>query len=309
MARNNGRGDRGRYQDRRRQDTPRRREDEGGHARRIANRADDIDRLIGNQVIPSHSHPGLVFDRYLKIWTSTGSPGIIKESRVLLDRFASAYNKDIKRQQGDYLSTALARQQAAFEAITCGHFQKRDFANYEPLALSLGNDHPIGNGASFDAALGVPVLPGSAIKGLIRATHQALGMGEKDKVERWLGPWPEDKQKKPKRGKLIVLDALPASWPRLAVDIINSHHGDYYIKGKPPRETESPVPVFFLTVANNLDWRFLYGGRELSESELDEIGELLECGLAWLGIGGKTAVGYGRMKPKGQKTPSFACPT
>ena len=276
----------------------------GGGGRRIANGQAFIDRFFGPRILPPGSHAGLVFDRYLKIWNDDlRAPGIVQNSGKLLEQFARGFH-EAGRHQLDHLKVANARRQAAIAALTGGRYRRLEFKNHETLALSLGNDHPTGNGASFDSALGAPVLAGSAIKGLIRATHSQLGMGDPEDVIRWLGPPPpEDRRGKTCQGKLIVLDALPTVWPGLAVDIINCHHGDYYIKGQPPRETESPVPVFFLTVANNLTWRFLLGGRDLSDGELDQIEEMLQTGLAWLGIGGKTAVGYGRMERKGKKKP------
>ncbi len=278
----------------------------GGGGRRITNGQGFIDRFFGPHTLPPSSHAGLVFDRYLKIWNGDlRDPGIVQNSGKLLEQFANGF-REAGRHQLDHLKLANKRRQTAIAALTNGQYRRLDFKNHETLALSLGNDHPTGNGASFDSALGVPVLAGSAIKGLIRATHTQLGMGDPDDVTRWLGPPPsEDGQNKSYQGKLIVLDALPTVWPRLAVDIINCHHGDYYIKGKPPSETESPVPVFFLTVANNLTWRFLLGGRDLADSELDQIEKMLQTGLAWLGIGGKTAVGYGRMYPKSARGPAI----
>ncbi len=289
--------------------------DASAGAHRIVNSAGQVNALIGNHALPPHSHPGLIFDRYLKIWQSPSTPELHTGKQQALDQFVRDFGQS--RQYGQPMLDAIHQRQSIALQRLDGTFREITLTNHEPLALSLGNPHPLENGASFDNATGAPCLTGSAIKGLIRRAHKTLGLAEKRDIDRWLGPDAKPSgekggEDKTFRGELRVLDAYPRKWPRLAVDIINSHHSAYYVKGPKkgarPVETESPVPVFFLTVANNADWVFRFGGKNLTDSELDTIATLLETALAWLGIGGKTAVGYGKMRRESDKAVDYSLP-
>ncbi len=45
-----------------------------------------------------------------------------------------------------------------------------------PLATGLGNEHPVENGFTFSVPHGLPMLPGSAIKGTVRAAAERLAL-------------------------------------------------------------------------------------------------------------------------------------
>ena len=95
------------------------------------------------------------------------------------------------------------------------------------------------------------------------------------------------------------------------VDIINCHQTDYYGSNAlvlaetsnkresevraGPHEIEDPVPVFFLTVARNTRFVFRCGSRSRNKQNVAEVLNLLDNGLTLLGIGAKTALGYGVM--------------
>lgn len=136
------------------------------------------------------------------------------------------------------------------------------------------------------------------------------------------------------QGGVCFFDAYPLSKPRIEVDIMNPHYGDYYNlkKPEPPADYLSPNPIPFLTVGEGTKFQFFTGIKE--EKDNLAIGEtsklfkdfngepimvrkknaselvpasgetpLLYILEAWLtkalekhGIGAKTAVGYGYMK-------------
>lgn len=103
-------------------------------------------------------------------------------------------------------------------------------------------------------------------------------------------------------GGVIFFDACPSNWPSLEVDILNPHYKDYYEGTQPPADWLSPEPVYFLTVKPGQPFLFAVGAKPEnpgSESH-GRIGSLVD--RAWetvlgavqdLGLGGKTAVGYG----------------
>jgi CRISPR-associated protein Cmr6 len=84
------------------------------------------------------------------------------------------------------------------------------------------------------------------------------------------------------------------------VEIMNPHHGEYYLGKSTPHDAGSPITIFFLTVPEGstfsfhvqcdprripegLDWRSL-------------LAEAFRHAFDWCGFGAKTAVGYGAMK-------------
>lgn len=177
------------------------------------------------------------------------------------------------------------------------------------LACGTGIPNPVGNGFDFDPIIGVPIINGTAIKGLCRHSAKISGCDESE-LTRLFGPETiETGQTVPSTGVILFFDALPVIWPKLSVDIINCHHSSYYTRmGKNeqknesdwPRETEKPVPVFFLTVDSKTEFIFRISTRNRSqkdrEKELkdrEKAFDFLSLGLEYFGIGAKTSVGYG----------------
>jgi CRISPR-associated protein Cmr6 len=105
------------------------------------------------------------------------------------------------------------------------------------------------------------------------------------------------------KGRVIFFDAYPTDAGRLKLepDILNPHYSDYYQKktdkqGKPipPADYLSPVPTYFLTVAKGSPFQFVVASKNLDLAAKAK--EWLTCALKELGVGGKTAAGYGFME-------------
>jgi len=258
--------------------------------------------LFQGKGLPDQANAGLVFDRYLDLWDDTDISEIPgrKMLREPLDRFAKEFNglaKDPVRNE----SLDMVRKRPKM-AMTEGSRSERYQTTWR-LATGLGTDHPSENGFVFDPLIGIPMLPGSGIKGLCR--QAALILGKKEEViTKLFGPEAESSTDEAAQGALIFYNAYPIHWPRLCVDVINCHHPSYYrelessqSKEVVPNETESPVPVFFLAVDSGVTFEFCIGLRgNQKDSILDIAFELLDFGLTTLGFGAKTAVGYGVMK-------------
>ncbi|MBN1873208.1 MAG: type III-B CRISPR module RAMP protein Cmr6 [Anaerolineae bacterium] len=94
-------------------------------------------------------------------------------------------------------------------------------------------------------------------------------------------------------GEIVFLDAVPAELPTLEVDVMNPHFPEYYQNNQFPTDSQSPRPVFFLTVGQTPFW-FAVGRRSQVGAELQTIAlNWLKYGLTKLGAGAKTAAGYG----------------
>ncbi len=182
-----------------------------------------------------------------------------------------------------------------------------------PFITGLGSGHPTETGMILDRNTGLPYIPASSIKGVLRlacaidlAKKKYLDGNVPDDDEKLVRYFGSENDKNPKRGQLIILDAYPESVPSLKVDIMNPHFGNYYSgTNKQPVETETPVPIKFLTVKEGAMFVFRcafmpLGNEILSENERQEIQQdvdaMFDTAFEAVGFGGKTAIGYGRFK-------------
>ena len=189
------------------------------------------------------------------------------------------------------------------------------------FVTGLGREHPVENGFLWHHTLGVPYLPGSSVKGMVRAWIEQWA-GEKDKeekeeIDRIFGPKQPTEQ--PRVGEVVFLDALPLFQVPLKAEVMTPHYGKYYQEGSTPGDWISPVPIPFLAVKEDTTFHFAIVPRRQScledpgESEkssdlpvgklrgggrhrdCDIVVDWLKEALEWIGAGAKTAVGYGRM--------------
>lgn len=176
-----------------------------------------------------------------------------------------------------------------------------------PLVTGIGNTHPCEVGMTFDHTIGIPYIPASSIKGIVRFAHtisladEAYERGEvcesgyfddeKDwtKVPLMFGTSVDNGS----RGKIVFLDAYPEKIPQLEKDIMNPHYTGYYSKGEAPGDYEKPTPIKFLTVAKGTKFIFRILVEKGSNVE-EEVSNALRNSLEKEGVGAKTAVGYGR---------------
>ena len=183
-----------------------------------------------------------------------------------------------------------------------------------PLITGIGQTHPNEVGMTFDHTLGIPYIPASSIKGVVRFSHTLGLLG--DLSEEYFDDEAEwtniseifgkgrNKDNESNMGNIIFLDAYPESVPNLSVDIMNPHFGEYYSGNKPPADYLNPIPIKFLTVAKGTTFIFRYMINKAKSSELMKLAKAaIEKALTKEGIGAKTAVGYGLFKIEGNDEP------
>lgn len=207
-----------------------------------------------------------------------------------------------------------ARRMAALGAAL--QAQVADFKTEASFATGLGLSHPVENGMTWHPTLGVPYLPGSSVKGLLRGWCDAWMEHESDSardalVARWFGS-PDAV------GTLSFFDALPTGQLTLVADVMTPHLGKWYEQGddirsardyadKAPADWHSPVPVPFLVVGRGASFRFMIAPRLSGNTAADAQArqdsqaamQALAQALEWAGAGAKTATGYGRMQREG----------
>jgi CRISPR type III-B/RAMP module RAMP protein Cmr6 len=179
------------------------------------------------------------------------------------------------------------------------------------LLVDYGRPSALETSLSLDPVLGCPRIPGSALKGLLRAWLREQHRDDPSELRALLGA-PDaavDGRDVPQqRGRLVLHDALPEGGQfQLAVDVLTPHMGKYYQGEQPPADWLSPVPFTFLTVVRT---RFRVhvgllpegGGywwgdapSQRDQGRLDAAVEVLCKALEGEGIGAKRAAGYGRL--------------
>lgn len=240
------------------------------------------------------AHPGLVFDRCLDLW-QMGDRGL----QPLDQKELTPWRRDFLRHYErllPHLRPLLERHLAARGQLVAALGGVRLRAvTASRLVVGLGSGHPTETGMVWHPTLAVPYVPGSAVKGLVRAwAEPGRGWGALADVKQVLllfGDLEEVGQ-----GALLFFDALPVAPPKLELDVVNVHYPDYYQKGEPPADYQSPNPITFLVVAPGQAFEFALAvrpGREVPAGLRDQAVQLLQEALGTLGAGGKTAAGYG----------------
>lgn len=219
----------------------------------------------------------------------------VSEKSFRLSEFTKGLEKKQKL-QSEYLSSLKEDEIQTF-TITA--------KTSSPFITGLGSGHPTETGMILDRNLGVPYIPSSSIKGVLRlayAVNIADGRSEVSdfELEKYFGSTDANKSK---RGQLIFLDAYPRGNVELKIDIMNPHFGSYYDgTNKQPVETESPVPIKFLTVKQGTEFVFNCAYFPLNEKDLsddkvkDDVEKMFSTAFSKLGFGGKTSIGYGRFE-------------
>lgn len=269
----------------------------------------------------AQGHAGLLFDKFFQQWAwDEGNECIkIREPQKSKDKDdkggkAKWLGYFVKEGIGkpEQLNEALARRT---RLINSRSGEQGNFTTEGRFVAGMGRAHPVENGFAWHPTLGVPYLPGSSVKGLVRSWLEG-GWGDSAVIT-------EDDRKNFHRvfgsdfaresefqgkfghhdtqvGSVLFLDALPTVPIRLEVDIMTPHYGPYYSGKEAPGDWHNPVPVLFLTVAPGQTFQFAVLPRTVNDqADAKQALHWLESALRHLGAGGKTNSGYGRMVREG----------
>lgn len=258
-------------------------------------------------------NPGVVFDRFAPDW---GNDSTLKRDALEVVLEAAG------RTDRDLFIGWVARWQESARAINATPFTR--ISEWRFVA-GLGRKGSLETGFTFNR-YGFPYLPGSSVKGLARMaalveiaevlkTDKLNGLEDalsQDTDEAFGKVWQKHFEQTPvpplvktfqlvfgntaQAGYAVFIDAIPASLPRLELDIMNPHFPDYYQGNEPPTNWQSPQPITFLTVAAGMPFQFAVGWRRGAASNPDALAQAtkwLDQGLETLGAGAKTSAGYG----------------
>ena len=157
------------------------------------------------------------------------------------------------------------------------------------LIVGLGSEHVQETNMTLHHIYGIPYIPGSAVKGVLRHWWLQEDFDNNEnralKDKNFLALFGSQEQ----RGEVQFLDAYPET-VHYAKDIMNPHYPDYYSGSAPPTDSQNPNPINFLTVEKTT-FRFAFLSKE--QVLLDKLKKRFKDVLEMKGVGAKTAVGYG----------------
>ncbi len=271
-------------------------------------------------------HPGLILQRYL---VRQSDP---EERQKLLDAARETARHPALRA---LYAEAYRRWNQSFSGG--GSFRSEQLTTAGRLIVGLGSENVLETGLRLHHTYGVPIIPGSALKGL--ASHycdEVWGQRHlRDEVAE------ENKRFRRKRsanevegdyhrllfgttedgGVITFHDAwiMPESLDdgALRLDVMTPHHPKWQTNEAPPTDFDSPVPVSFLSITGTFDVRISWSGpadtpSKTVEAWTDLAIQILREALVEWGIGGKTSSGYGRLVPAESlavaRQPSSAAP-
>lgn len=211
------------------------------------------------------------------------------------------------------------RRQAAMRTLRdSGHavVELRLRVKGSPVLVGAGDAGIRDVGIALHGTYGWPVVPGSALKGAARAWARGEGARSENNRDGWSGDdrgvtfgWIPDKAGRAgdggsdargggSVGAVTFLEALPSpEGVTVGLDVLTPHAGPYYgddTKTTPPAEYWNPVPVPFLSVCGG-EWvtHVVVDTGAVGGPSTDEVATLLEEAVDELGVGAKTAAGYG----------------
>lgn len=258
-------------------------------------------------------HPGMLLQRYL-CEIAAGDKGNPEEKRAILKAAINAARDPGLR---EFYKAAFERRQGSYPKVT----ESVDLVTPGRLIIGLGSENVLETGLRLDHTYGMPMLPGSALKGLAsHYCHQAWGgtgpafrkpsASESEAYARFLAgrePAPTSNFHRllfgdtDDSGCVIFHDAwlTPDSPNPLRLDVMTPHHPRWLDGSVPPTDFDSPIPVPFLSVAGTfrvaVSWRGPSSDAGQHEKWTKLALELLREALERWGVGGKTSSGYGRL--------------
>lgn len=263
--------------------------------------------------------PGMRFGMYLTLW----GLNFIPENKVSALINATKLNGNDR----NLMRSLLERQRHMFKPSESNHCFEATAIS--PFTTGLGNEHPLENGFAFLSPYGLPYLPGSSIKGVLRQAAQELTSGEWGDTYGWndiaieilFGRKVINGDTEHLHGAIVFWDVIPQiQGDNLSVEIMTPHLSHYYQQKSDkksgdsisPHNSGQPTPISFLTVPPKS--RFVFHVQcdmehlNFYAPEFAQHGKwkvLLESAFnhayQWLGFGAKTAVGYGAMESEAMR--------
>ncbi len=193
--------------------------------------------------------------------------------------------KKLTKEDHTRMKALAERQSALAETAPVDGLLRLDALATAPFTTGLGNEHPLENGFAFLNPYGLPYLPGSGVKGVLRQAARELASGEWGDTRGWseeqrypllvnsktvlnsskqpvmlsmldllFGRETPSGESDHLRGGLVFWDVIPRiEGDSLMVEIMTPHQSHYYQQrahagSTSPHDSGPPNPISFLTV-------------------------------------------------------------
>ncbi len=256
-----------------------------------------------------------------------------KNKFMFFKRDRKGENFEIRPNYGKIDFNQIAQRELVNAKAISGDNQIREIVLHTQWRMmqGLGIESVYETSMTLHHVYGIPYIPASALKGVVRSWIITNAYESKEEVAisdprfcDWFGcpgelviDHKDSKRRKysshykeARKGELVFFDAYPLKAPQIKTDVMNPHYGPYYSDktgNTPPADYHNPVPVFFLTVEET-PFRFILGAnsetlgqtiRNKSNGVDWDVFVWLKDALQNHGIGAKTAVGYGYFREAG----------
>ena len=283
--------------------------------------------VLDNIALQTGENASLLLARYAKGFDEKKDSGTArqdtqnkkKKQEARLDLFEAMKAAAVNAY--DLYSLAFDKRHDALKNIA----SSKNFETVGPLIAGLGNGNVLETGLALNPTYGLPMLPGSSIKGVTaHYCSKILGASDPD----YKGPVFDNKGKVIQEagkiysalfGKIYPLEEQEAGYLRFfdawivptkkkeqmglvfLDDVMTPHNTSYYSskdENKRPSEFEEPKPVRFLSVRGEFEFWIscLDDNPEQRKKWTDFAFNITKEALENFGIGGKLNAGYGKMK-------------
>lgn len=269
----------------------------------------------------SSAHRGLLLDKFVR---DQGG----KENNARQHLIDGVCGMTYKVELESLYQAAYARWKALWTLSESVAFEATTAA---PLAIGHGAKGVIDGGVRLHRTYGLPLIPGSSVRGALSAfVDEKLGGKHPELWSAGSRPGEENPNAQGSyhrllfgdtalAGRLAFEDAwwVPAAGHPLRRDVITPHHQAYYTGNATqrvePAETDDPVPVTIPVVPQGSQFLFIVAWRSRpgdnpieAQKWLGLVQFLLPQMLAQQGLGAKRSQGYGRMTAESAATSTAA---
>jgi CRISPR-associated protein Cmr6 len=271
------------------------------HADRCENLGLILSRYVPKEVVDNSEIPGKRHQRYRDGWLRDVCQQYVisSDNRDWVDTMIAVHKRWLAM-TNDALQFALRLQGR--------------------LVVGLGGKGVLEFGITLHAITGLPIIPGSALKGLARS-YALLSIAEAkgvdgtnsetlDQLDAELMSGRHDVEavgryyrmafgSQDLGGGCVFHESIPIKLSKdrsiFVIDVMTPHFSEYYRSGggRPPHDADKPNPVSYMTVSSGLTFGFAVGGRGVENPVVQQAARWLKSGLLHMGVGAKTAAGYG----------------
>lgn len=253
-----------------------------------------------NDAIPPYSESGNLGLLYTRRYYS-GLTNKIYDDKDKQDIYFKARNDNFVGQGKKRIESSIL---PPYSAVKREGYKYQEFSlttTYPGLILGIGLNHGTGLfnetklGMDFDHTTGLPYLPASSVKGVLRSMFRTfvlenhkLTIKEVDNlVVAIFGS--EHNDNNLSQGSDIFFDAFPTAAQ-------NGLFGLDYITPHTQGEFANPIPIQFMRILPGVTFRFSFLLKDGKEWTAEKKAALFKTILSTVGIGAKTNVGYGQFE-------------